>query len=739
MLDLDAALCWSPQYSAVELPGERWALLGPSREFVLTAAQLGGLVPEPGGAVVPRALLSAGRPPAENARRLVRLQGLVDAGLLVPAGAIEAGQVTQASRSLDPGGVCAWAERLGWPAATKVFLADHALDGDLPSFDRQCRASGDSWVLVVPYGESPRVGPYFDAREPERPCWVCYATQLRHNQPLRRWLLHHRGELPRGAPPDTSAGEVDAVFRRIAAQGSLFAELTAAPVVFALGGAEQAWIPHPVRRLPQCPGCGSAAAGDGTAHVAERPLVLRSAPARHLDDGGWRVSAPEPTLAGLRAWVSPLTGLFRDCGPLRPQPWGLSVHRVSYGVCPLDRTVVEGASFVDAALGKGMSATQSAASALGEATERLAAHYRGDECILVARPDELPAPAILPGQLVPFSERQYRAFELADSASPDAVLRYREELRLEWTPAWSIGRQALRYVPAGYCYTHAPFDGTRYCRFTSNGGAAGAVVEEAVLQGLFELVERDAVAIWWYNRLERPAIERSASWRADADLVDATIAGQWEWWALDLTHDFELPVAAAVARHRRGGRAAFGFGCHIDARLSLRRALTELCQLIVADDAHEFAFDFDAVAWEPYLLPGRGAPSSRFAAPPSFDRVDLREVILDVVGRAQRRGLDVLVHDYGRPDFPLRTAKVIVPGLNHIWPRLGCRRLYDVPVAMGWLARQKREDELNRTPLRLRSRRAALDDGGRPGSRRRGSWTSRRRGPPWAASPRYVG
>jgi hypothetical protein len=40
----------------------------------------------------------------------------------------------------------------------------------------------------------------------------------------------------------------------------------------------------------------------------------------------------------------------------------------------------------------------------------------------------------------------------------------------------------------------------------SNGNAAGNTLEEAILQGFFELVERDAMALWWYNRLRKPGV-----------------------------------------------------------------------------------------------------------------------------------------------------------------------------------------------------------------------------------------
>ena len=41
----------------------------------------------------------------------------------------------------------------------------------------------------------------------------------------------------------------------------------------------------------------------------------------------------------------------------------------------------------------------------------------------------------------------------------------------------------------------------------SNGNAAGSSIEDAVLQGALELIERDAVALWWYNRSRLPAVD----------------------------------------------------------------------------------------------------------------------------------------------------------------------------------------------------------------------------------------
>ncbi len=55
--------------------------------------------------------------------------------------------------------------------------------------------------------------------------------------------------------------------------------------------------------------------------------------------------------------------------------------------------------------------------------------------------------------------------------------------------------------------------------------------------------------------------------------------------------------------------------------------------------------------------------------------------------------MEMLVLDQTRPDIGLRVAKVIVPGMRHMWKRLGTGRLYDVPVSMGWLKEALTEDD----------------------------------------------
>ena len=67
--------------------------------------------------------------------------------------------------------------------------------------------------------------------------------------------------------------------------------------------------------------------------------------------------------------------------------------------------------------------------------------------------------------------------------------------------------------------------------------------------------------------------------------------------------------------------------------------------------------------------------------------------------RVEAHGMELLVLDQTRADVGMPAVKVLVPGLRHFWPRFGPGRLYDVPVALGWLAEPVPEAELNPVPF----------------------------------------
>jgi ribosomal protein S12 methylthiotransferase accessory factor len=598
----------------------------------------------------------------------------------------------------------------GDPAAIRIVVTDDYLHPDLAAHDRAARAGEARWLPVRPTGLAAWLGPVLGRAG--GPCWTCLAHRVRWNRPVEAFLARASGAPGECAPRTPPRIALPASARAAASLGALslawwIADGGAGMLddhLLAIELSELRASRHRAARRPQCPTCGDP---ELIARRAHAPVALTSQPRRFTVDGGFRTMTPEETLARCEPEISPITGALASLGPVPGRNHPLRpVYGAVYRVCP------PGPSpgfddFHRLTMGKGRSPAQARASALSEGIERVSAIFQGDEARRRAPFAALGDGAIHPHVLQGFSDAQYRgrAGGPPDPAEPRRRVPrpYQDGDELDWTPAWSLTRERHVYLPTAYCYQHpaSPAD-LEVCGFNPNGHAAGNCLEEAILQGFLELVERDAVGIWWYNRLRRRGVALDAFDEPYAPaLRDHYRALGWDLWVLDLTTDLEIPVFVALAERRGGGRWSIGFGCHLDARIALSRALTELNQLFDPDEAAPPPWDPRQIGEPGYLYP---EPAARPAAARDFAGVttdDLRDVVRACVARAAARGLETLVLDQTRPDLGLCAVKVVVPGLRHFWPRLAPGRLYDVPVALGLLPAPLPEDRLNPVPLYL--------------------------------------
>ncbi|NEP03317.1 MAG: YcaO-like family protein [Symploca sp. SIO2E9] len=233
-----------------------------------------------------------------------------------------------------------------------------------------------------------------------------------------------------------------------------------------------------------------------------------------------------------------------------------------------------------------------------------------------------------------------------------------------------------------------------------------------------ELVERDAVAVWWYNRLPKPAVELDSFNDSYLDnLRDYYQSINRDLWVLDLTSDLGIPAFAAISSrlNMETEDLIYGFGAHFDARLGIMRAITELNQvlplvLLTDESGNTEYYCSDELAnqwWKEatldrysYLAPSY-LPAKKAADYPQMATEDLRLDIEKCVQIAKNNGLETLVLNQTRPDIGLSVVKVVVPGLRHFWKRWEKGRLYDVPVKLGDLKAPYQEQQLNSFPIFL--------------------------------------
>ena len=605
--------------------------------------------------------------------------------------------------------------RLDAEAKRWVVLTSDYLHSEVEDIALHARAAGIEWLVCKPVGTEVWIGPAFGANC----CWYCMANRLRGHRKVETYLAGRLGLM------HTNGAEVPQLPATLHLGYAVAATQTAGWIVEPSNSAMEESIltldvrtlrqtRHTVTRRPQCPACGNPGL------VAERqwqPITLTSRRGTLAPDGGYRIHAPEETERKLESQVSPLTGIV---GSIQSNlPAGFPAWAQSYtaaGICGRLSFQRGRASRLRSAGGKGVLPAQARVSALAEAIERYSGEFQGDEARLTASYRALVGEAIHPNACMLFSEGQYAAREeinARESAVETIPEPLDETAQIEWSPVWPLDGGPVRYLPASYCFYDAGGEGARFASADSNGCAAGTCREEAILQGFLELVERDAVAMWWYNRLRRPTVDLHSFRQSFFDeMVAYHRSINRDVWVLDVTSDLHIPVFAAVSRRtdKQAEDILIGFGAHLDARIAIQRALTEVNQslpAVISVNANApgayAGQNRTAISWwqsatlrsEPYLAADDCPPMTRssYSHTPTND---IMEDVMECARRAGAFGLRVFVLDQTSPDTGLDVVKVIVPGMRHFRARFAPGRLYDVPVSLGWLKEPTNEHELNR-------------------------------------------
>jgi bacteriocin biosynthesis cyclodehydratase domain-containing protein len=605
-------------------------------------------------------------------------------------------------------------------AGMLVVVTDDYLRPELTSINAAMLAAGRRWVLTKPTGLMPWLGPLFEPGVTG--CLACLQQRLRGNRQVERYLLGKFGDntlLPE-QPPAIPAG-MNAVAGLLAGE---LARIAAAEGGTVLHG-KMVTIDlrtlqtdeHLLVRRPQCPACG-----DPDLMARRGPKVtIESRPVSHWTSGGLRTQDLAATFGRLNRHISPYLGAVSslrthaatDNGIVYTYTAGHNFAMIGDNMGLLRRNI-RGQSG-----GKGRTELQAKVSAVCEAIERYSAVCGGDEpAVRAAFCDLGDDQAIHPHRLLMFSPAQYEnraewnrdpAHRLHSVPEP-----FRADLPVDWTPAWSLTHERQRLVPAAYSwYGHPDVKEHFYCFADSNGTAAGNCPEEAIVQGFCELAERDAVALWWYNRVRRPGVDLDSLRDPYVDAVrDLYTSMGRSLWMLDITSDLGIPAFAGVS-HRIGHPAEdilVGFGAHLDPRIAAMRALTEVNQFLPvverrdADGNTQYMEDeIGALTWwreakiaeEPWLCPDDSVPLRKVTDYPVREDDDLASWVEQCVRAAESAGTEVIVLNQTRPDLELSVVRVIAPGLRHFWRRLGAGRLYDVPVQQGWLAEPTPEDGFN--------------------------------------------
>lgn len=419
--------------------------------------------------------------------------------------------------------------------------------------------------------------------------------------------------------------------------------------------------------------------------------------------GGLHRAAPEPTRVHCSAW----TGIVRRL-ELTDAPSAGAYRATATWNPPLAVPGTRPGLTRQFSYGRGLTERDAEQGCVGEALERYCLIYRGDETLIRARYEDIDA--IHPDDIQLFSDAQY-ANRRDWNASADEDFWVPEPFQagvpVDWLETRTLGSEKrLRVIPAACClmwYQFRPGE-PEFARADTIGCGAGPTFDHALTHALLEWVERDAMAIWWDNRLSRPGFRLDSF---DCPHLQTVVEGLRgigrDLFLLDCTTDIDIPAYVAVAPRFDGTEPLFAGAADLSPRTAACKAASEVGQVWyeakrsggVSESLRPWLLR-ETTDTQPYLMPCRlrDAPS----AAPSRTPAAARETVVE---RLEAVGLTAYSVDHSREDVALHTVRAIVPGLRHIWNRRAPGRLYDIPVRLGWLQRAKDEAEMNPIPCMI--------------------------------------
>jgi len=304
-------------------------------------------------------------------------------------------------------------------------------------------------------------------------------------------------------------------------------------------------------------------------------------------------------------------------------------------------------------MGKGATPAQAEASAVMELVERYSFYYfMNRERFIEATYDEVA------DQALPFEHLAASVHH--DPADLDRARQAMAGLKLSWTPAFNLtqGREAL--VPINWFYEINEF----------NGPAAGNSLEEALVQGLSELVERHVSALVARREPVLPSID-PASLKSPAarELAEKFRKRGIHLFAKDFTLDMGLPTVGALAydptTFPHMSEIVYTAGTAPDPEKAYIRALTEVAQLagdfntgatFVASGLPKYA----GLDQADYIL--GEAPSVAIDRLPDLSHDNLKVEVERIVAALAERGFDVYVVNTTHPALGVPAVYTIVPG-----------------------------------------------------------------------------
>jgi ribosomal protein S12 methylthiotransferase accessory factor len=367
--------------------------------------------------------------------------------------------------------------------------------------------------------------------------------------------------------------------------------------------------------------------------------------------------------------------------------------------------------------GTGLNDQQCLVPAMVEALERYCACTFTPEQFVSASAEELGADA-LDLDMVP----RCSDVELSHPRCPLVAPNKKEPIR--WVRSLSLLDGRIIYVPAVMAYLYAGFvtPAERICVPISTGCAGHMTYEQAVLNGILEVVERDAISIVWLQKLSIPRIE--------IDTLPPLLASYWERYQrgsqeleiifFDATTGLGIPTVYGLQISPMSKlRTVVSCSTSLDPATAVAKVIRDMAACRVGfrrqrsvpenwDDFNEVSFgatymaDAERASGFDFLTESdRIRPLSQIAG---FRNTKDKSALAEILEIFRQKRIDLYAVDLTTDEAVragIRVVRILIPQLQplgfHYRARyLGHPRLYAAPGEMGY--RVLEEKELNHWP-----------------------------------------
>lgn len=318
--------------------------------------------------------------------------------------------------------------------------------------------------------------------------------------------------------------------------------------------------------------------------------------------------------------------------------------------------------------GKGISKDHAKASAMMEGFERYSAERQDRDEIILSSVNEISAKG---NYIDPKSLNLPKEFEKKDIS----------DIRLEWSMAHDLITDKDYYIPTNAIYHPYTHDNNVESLFKSNtnGLASGNILEEAILHGIFEVIERDAWSIFElthknYSQIDLDTIESETI----NETIEKFTSNGINIKLMDFTADIDVPTIAASADDtvtRDAGLLTLGIGTHLDPEVAILRALTEVAQsratqingaredTVRADFAREAGYERMKRINKYYFKQEEEQISLSDIENKSTTSIneDLEIVKNELTSNEIKH---VLYHDLTRPELDVSVVRVVIPEME---------------------------------------------------------------------------